>query len=78
MVFFSPLSAPSLSHWPIHGPQAFENTLAPMLLNILIKPSLSIVYLTCSDPGVIVYFDLAIILLSKACLAIDEALDISS
>ena len=53
IVFFSPLSAPSLSHCPIHGPQAFVNTLVPIFSNVAMIPSLSIVYLICSEPVLI-------------------------
>ena len=42
------------------------------------KPSRSIVFLTCSDPGVIVNLDFKTTPLFTACLAIEAALDISS
>ena len=51
--FFSCLSAPSLAHCPIHGPQALVKTLASSFSKISKKPSLSAVNLTCSDPGLI-------------------------
>ena len=43
MVLRSCFSAPTLSHIPIQGPQAFAKTVAPMLLNRSKNPSLSIV-----------------------------------
>ena len=42
------------------------------------KPSRSIVFLTCSDPGVIVNLDFKTTPFFTACLAIEAALDISS
>ena len=41
-------------------------------------PSLSAVYLTCSEPGFIPNLDFILIFFSKACLAIDAALERSS
>ena len=78
IVFFSWFSAPARAHWPIHGPQAFANTSAPNCSKISIKPSLSIVYLTCSEPGVIVNLAFVLSPLSTACFAIDAAREISS
>src|SRR5690606_40801826 len=43
MVFFSPLSAPSRSHCPIQGPQAFVHTLVPIFSNASIIQSRSMV-----------------------------------
>jgi hypothetical protein len=37
----------------MHGPQAFVNTFASNFLKISKNPSLSAVYRTCSDPGLI-------------------------
>ena len=54
IVFLSCFSAPILSHIPIHGPHAFAKTVAPICANISKKPSLSMVYLTSSLPGVMV------------------------
>jgi hypothetical protein len=54
IVFLSCFSAPTLSHIPIQGPQAFAKTLAQSLSKVLRKPSLSIVKRTCSEPGVMV------------------------
>ena len=42
------------------------------------KPSRSIVFLTCSDPGVIVNLDFKITPFFTACFAIEAALEISS
>ena len=78
MVFFSSFSAPDLAHCPMQGPQAFEKTLAPSSSNVLINPSLWMVCLTCSDPGVIVKVALIPKFLSSACLAMDADLDMSS
>src|SRR5690606_2961650 len=69
---------PYLSHIPIHGPHALANTVAPILLNVSINPSRSIVYLTCSEPGVMVKLALVFSFLSDTCLASDAALDMSS
>src|SRR6218665_1001464 len=41
-------------HMPIQGPQALAKTLAPMLLNVLIILSRSMVWRTISEPGVMV------------------------
>ena len=41
--FFSCLSAPSLAHWPIHGPQALVNILASSSSKVFKSPSLSAV-----------------------------------
>ena len=43
-----------LSHCPIHGPHALASTMAPISLNGLSNPSLSMVALICSEPGVTV------------------------
>src|ERR1051326_2502063 len=73
MVLRSCFSAPARSHMPMHGPQAFANTVAPMLLNTCMNPSRLTVYRTCSEPGVIVNLDLAFIFFSFACFASDTA-----
>ena len=77
-MFFSSFSAPSLSHIPIQGPQAFAKTVAPILLNVSKNPSLSIVNLTCSEPGVIVKCDFNSKPFSVTCLAKLTALLMSS
>ena len=51
MEFFSFLSTSFRSHWPIHGPQAFASTLAPIASRSPNKPSRSMVARTCSEPG---------------------------
>ncbi len=76
--FFSVLSSPSLFHCPIHGPQAFVKIFDSSLSNRSIIPSLSAVYLTCSEPGFIPSLEFILIFLSKACLAIDTAVERSS
>src|SRR5690606_4331343 len=78
MVFFSCLSAPSLSHCPIQGPQAFVHTLVPIFSNTSMIPSRSIVYRICSEHGLIPNSALGVIFFSTACFTIDTALDISS
>ena len=78
IVFLSSFSAPSLDHCPIQGSQAFANTFAPSVLNSSMKPSLSIVCLTCSDPGVMVNSALVDRPNLLACLAIDTERDMSS
>src|SRR5437763_1239006 len=45
---------------------------------VLRNPSLSTVYLTCSDPGVMVNSDLAFSPLLMACVAMEADLEISS
>ncbi|MNE76852.1 hypothetical protein D3C80_1731130 [compost metagenome] len=77
-MFLSSFSAPSLSHIPIHGPQAFAKTVAPILWKVSIKPSLSIVERTTSEPGVIVNCDFVFKFLSATCLANEAAREISS
>jgi len=39
-------------HWPMHGPQAFASTVAPMLSSASIWPSRRIVSSTVVLPGV--------------------------
>ena len=48
----------SLFHCPIHGPHALVKILLSSFSKISIIPSLSAVYLTCSDPGLIPSLDL--------------------
>ena len=62
----------------MQGPQAFEKISAPSSSNISTNPSLSIVCLTCSEPGVIVNLAFVFNPLSTACLAIEADLEISS
>ena len=62
----------------MQGPQAFAKISAPNFSKIFIKPSLSIVCLTCSEPGVIVNLAFVFSPLSIACCAIDADLDMSS
>src|SRR5690606_8765625 len=76
--FFSFFSAPCLAHCPIHGPQALARTTLPIFSNTFKKPYRSTVYLTCSEPWVMVYSDLATSFFSTACCAKDAALEISS
>ncbi len=78
IVFFSFNSASFLAHCPIHGPQALVNIFAFKFSKIFKNPSLSAVYLTCSDPGLIPSSDLVSKPLSIACCAIEAALDKSS
>ena len=76
--FFSCLSAPFLSHCPIHGPQAFVKIFAFNFSKIERIPSLSAVYLTCSDPGFIPNSALVTSFFSRACFAIEADLVRSS
>src|SRR5690606_38865319 len=78
IVLFSCLSAPSLSHCPIQGPQALVNTFVPNFSKVSMIPSLSMVYLICSDPGLIPNSAFGVMFLSNACCTIDTARDISS
>ena len=76
--FFFSLLAPSLSHWPIHGPHAFVKIWDSKSSKILIKPSLSAVNLTCSEPGLIPSLDFIFRLFFLAWKAIEAARDKSS
>ncbi len=67
-----------LAHCPIQGPQALVKMVALRSSNIFKIPSLSVVYLTCSLPGLIPNSALVVSPLSTACFAIDAALDKSS
>ena len=78
MEFFSFFSNSGRFHWPIHGPQAFAKTVAPISFRESICPSRSIVPLICSDPGVTSKGILDLIPLDFACSAKLAALDISS
>ena len=48
----SPLAMVGLRHWPMHGPHAFANTVAPEASSSAICPSRWIVAWTASEPGV--------------------------
>jgi len=72
------LGSEYLAHWPIHGPQALVNILASNFSKIPKIPSLSAVYLTCSEPGLIPNSAFVFNPLSKACCAIEDALYKSS
>ena len=71
-------SAPVLAHMPMHGPQAFAKTFAPILENVSINPSRSMVKRTFSEPGVMLNSALGTIPFSAACFANDAAREISS
>ena len=51
MVFGLLFAPTGRSHWPMHGPQALANTVAPMASRSAIKPSRSMVARICSLPG---------------------------
>ena len=53
-IVFGPSGAPSRFHWPMHGPQAFASTVAPIASRSASSPSRSMVARTCSEPGVII------------------------
>ncbi len=76
--FFSFFSNSGLFHCPIQGPHAFAKTVAPISFRESIWPSLSIVPLICSDPGVTSNGIFDLIPLDLACSAKLAALDISS
>jgi len=78
IVFFSPGSIPCRFHCPIQGPQALASTFPPIFVNTSSCPSLSIVALICSDPGVITNSDLAFNPLDAASFAMFADLSISS
>src|SRR5699024_6077132 len=63
---------------PIHGPHALVKMVAFSSSNDFRRPSLSAVYRTCSDPGLIPNSALVTSPFSTACLAMDAALDKSS
>ena len=76
--FFSFFSSSGLFHCPMHGPHAFARTVAPISISESICPSLSIVPLICSDPGVTSRGIFDLIPLAFACSAKLAALDMSS
>src|SRR5688500_9276348 len=78
IVLGCPILISGLLHWPIHGPQAFAKTVPPISLRAFICPSLSIVALIISDPGVTKREVLVLAPFRSACSAIPDALDISS
>ena len=53
IVLGTPLTDAGRSHWPMHGPQALANTVAPMASRSASRPSRSMVARICSEPGVI-------------------------
>ena len=65
-------------HCPIHGPQAFASTVAPIASKSFKYPSLSIVALVCSDPGVTIKGTFDFNPFFAASRAINAALPISS
>src|ERR1017187_444682 len=78
MEFFRAGSLEWRAHCPMQGPHAFASTMPPIFSNMPRYPSLSTVYLTCSEPGVIVNSALAFKPWLVACSAMDAALVISS
>ena len=78
MVLGTELTSAERSHWPIHGPHALANTVAPMDSRSANKPSRSMVARICSLPGVISNSVLARKPLADACRAIDAARVMSS
>src|SRR3954453_5968064 len=53
MVLGTPFADGGRAHWQIQGPQALASTVAPMASRSASRPSLLMVALICSDPGVI-------------------------
>ena len=81
MTLASPGVCPSsalLSHWPMHGPQAFARTVAPKASKSAKRPSRSMGALTCSEPGVMRSLDFAVRPLAVASRAMLAALVMSS
>jgi hypothetical protein len=78
MVFCSPFFNSGLLHWPMQGPHAFARTFAPISFSSCICPSLSMVALINSEPGVTCNGIYVLIPFAFACSAISAALDISS
>ena len=78
MVLGTELTSAERSHWPIHGPHALANTVAPMDSRSANRPSRSMVARICSLPGVISNSVLARKPLADACRAIDAARVMSS
>ena len=77
--FFSCFSAPSLSHCPIQGPQALVKIIEfSNFLKVSIRPSLSAVNLTCSEPGLIPKIAFGFTPFATASSTIEAALDKSS
>ena len=62
----------------MQGPHAFVKIVALRSSKILRIPSLSAVYLTCSEPGLIPKSDFVVNFFSIACFAIDAAIVTSS
>src|ERR1043165_8585800 len=63
---------------PMQGPHAFAKTLAPILLNVSMNPSRSIVYRTVSEPGVMVNIAFVFKPLLATCFAKLAAREMSS
>ena len=78
IVLVCPSSISSLFHCPIHGPHAFARTVAPIASRSFKYPSLSIVALVISDPGVTISGTLDFKPFLAASLAIKAARPISS
>ena len=72
------LGSSYLAHCPIHGPQALVKIFASNFSKTAKIPSLSAVYLTFSEPGLIPKCAFVFKPLSIACCAIEAALDKSS
>ena len=71
--FCSPFSMSSRFHWPMHGPQAFASTTAPISSSASSWPSRRIVLWICSEPGVHQSFVAAFTPFSVACRATSAA-----
>mmetsp|Transcript_9808 Transcript_9808/g.26683 ORF Transcript_9808/g.26683 Transcript_9808/m.26683 type:complete len:321 (-) Transcript_9808:629-1591(-) len=74
----SPLDTSVRFHWPMHGPHAFARTVPPTFSKISVSPSLVMVALICSLPGLMANGTLALIPAARACLATLAALVMSS
>eukprot|EP00955_Chlamydomonas_euryale_P072936 361570-Chlamydomonas_euryale.AAC.6 len=78
MELASPLATSVRFHWPMHGPHELDSTVPPILANVSIMPSRSIVARICSEPGEMVNGTLALMPAASACFAMDAARAMSS
>ncbi len=78
IVFGCPVTDSGRDHWPMQGPHALANTVAPIASRSARSPSRSIVARTCSDPGVISSSHLAVKPAAAAWRAIEATRVMSS
>ncbi|TPW12295.1 MAG: hypothetical protein FD127_2731 [Acidimicrobiaceae bacterium] len=78
IVLGRPVMLAGRSHCPMHGPQAFASTVAPIASRSAMRPSRSIVARVCSEPGVTSSSVFALSPLAAAWRAIEAARVMSS